>query len=100
MRRLMIAAAVLLSIGAGVGAASALVPQSSDEPNDDPAKYQPDGGPVAVHALADDPAGGPAWGVRVYRSRTGLTCPEAGRVQDGLFGRDDGNEGFTALPLA
>ncbi len=55
----------------------------------------------SVHVLplrVPDPAGGPAWGLRVLRTSRGLLCVEPGRVVDGRVGvigvdgafRDDG----------
>ncbi|HWI74729.1 MAG TPA: hypothetical protein VNT55_22400, partial [Baekduia sp.] len=37
--------------------------------------------------------------VRVYRSKTGLTCPEAGRTKDGNFGQVDSDGDFRSLDI-
>jgi hypothetical protein len=33
-----------------------------------------------------DPDSGPAWGVRTYRTRNGMTCVQAGRTESGMVG--------------
>ena len=33
-----------------------------------------------------DPQSGPAWGVRTYQTRTGMTCVQAGRTESGVVG--------------
>jgi hypothetical protein len=33
-----------------------------------------------------DPVSGPAWGIRTYQTRTGLTCVQAGRTESGAIG--------------
>jgi hypothetical protein len=54
---------------------------------------------------APDPAGGPPWGLRVFRTRSGAACVQVGRVlsgrlgilgQDGVFGND---HRFHELPV-
>jgi hypothetical protein len=59
-----------------------------------------------VAALADDPTGGPPWGLRVLRTTRGLGCVQIGRVvggrlgvlgQDGAFANDGR---FHPLPAA
>ncbi|HEX2085963.1 MAG TPA: hypothetical protein VHF89_09800 [Solirubrobacteraceae bacterium] len=85
MRRLALILSVVAATAAGVAAASAITAPDETAPTG-PRSLDPDGRP-AVHALADDPDGGPRWGVRLYRTREGLTCPNAGRVEDGRFGR-------------
>jgi hypothetical protein len=93
-------AAVVFCVCAGVASASVLVPLPGADSISGPDALQPDGGSVATGATAADPAGGPDWAVRVYRSKTGQTCPEAGRVYDGDFGVVDDAGRFTALPVA
>ena len=41
-----------------------------------------------------DPVGGPAWGVRDYRTTTGLSCSEIGRRVDDAIGTIDGSGTF------
>ena len=59
-----------------------------------------------VAALADDPTGGPPWGLRVLRTTRGLGCVQIGRVVGGRLGvlGQDGalaNDGrFHPLPAA
>jgi hypothetical protein len=81
---------------AGFGVASALVPMDASEPVSSLA-LEPDGSGASIPVVAADPASGTPWAIRVYRSKTGLTCPEAGRVQgqirDGEFGQVDEEDG-------
>lgn len=87
MKRVRIALGILIAIVAGVGSASAVVSGSGDDTAGGPEALQPDGGPVVVAVRVAAPQGEPAWAVRIYRSKTGLTCPELGRVDDlGRFG--------------
>jgi hypothetical protein len=99
LRRAGVLRLVLLAAALGVAAASALVPEPGDDTPGGPETLQPDGGAVAVHALAPDPVGGPDWGVRVYTSVAGWTCPEAGRVDDGTFGAVDENGDLQELTV-
>lgn len=99
MRRLLIVLALALATIGGVAAASIIVPQPGDETTGGPDAVQPDGTPATIDALAADPSGGPRWGVRVYRSRAGLTCPEPGRVQEGAFGPVDAEGKVRARPV-
>jgi hypothetical protein len=54
---------------------------------------------------AADPDGGPPWGVRIFRSKSGLACVQVGRVYQGklgVLGQDGafGNDGkFHELPV-
>jgi len=57
-----------------------------DEPIEDSPDVTPDGTAIPG-ATAPDPDGGADFAVRVYRSQTGWTCPEAGRVKNGVFGQ-------------
>jgi hypothetical protein len=59
-----------------------------------------------LRVRAADPDGGPPWGLRIFRSRSGLACVQVGRVyrgklgvlgQDGAFGNDGE---FHELPVA
>lgn len=69
-----------------------------DEPMEDSAAVQP-AGTTVIGATAPDPDGGPDFAVRVYPSQTGQTCPEAGRVKDGVFGQQY-EEGWQPLELS
>jgi hypothetical protein len=68
-----------------------------DEPMADSAEVRP-AGTAVIGATAPDPDGGPDFAVRVYPSETGMTCPEAGRVKDGVFGQQY-PEGWQELPV-
>jgi hypothetical protein len=98
-RRLGIAGAILVAVVAGVGSASALVGSSGEDTRNGPQAVQPDGQGASIATLAADPAGRQPWAVRVYRSEAGLTCPEAGRTQDGNFGRVDADGTFQPLDI-
>jgi hypothetical protein len=69
-----------------------------DEPLTDSADVRPSGTAV-IGATAPDPNGGPDFAVRVYASETGLTCPESGRVKDGVYGQQY-PEGWQDLPIS
>ena len=104
MRRLLPVLAVLLVTIAGVAGASALAPSGDTGPHDpEPsnADVEPDGNRPATYRLADDPDGGLGWGLRIYRSATGKTCPNAGRVDgEGRFGRSGDDGRLVELPAA
>ena len=67
--------------------------------------FEPDGAGARVTAAVPDVSrDGLPWAVRVYRSKTGLICPEAGRVQgqirSGEFGQiDSPSDKFLPRPL-
>jgi hypothetical protein len=81
----------------GFGIASALVPTHDTTPIS-PLAYVPDDNGAHISVVTADLAtNGLPWAVRTYRSKTGLTCFEAGRVEgqirNGEFGQvapDDG----------
>jgi hypothetical protein len=75
---------------------AAVEPVGDDPLPEDPA-LEPDGsGAVTVtNERARGTAAVPA--ARVYRSKTGLICPEAGRISGGDFGNLDENGQFRAL---
>jgi hypothetical protein len=98
MRRLVFLLALLAAVIAGVASASAIVGGASTDGNG-PDAMQPDGRGSRLPATTTDPDGRAAWAVRVYQSKTGLTCPEAGRVKDGNFGRVNDDNSFTSLDL-
>jgi hypothetical protein len=99
MRRFGLAIATLLAIAAGVASASALTSTSGSDTVNGPEAVQPDGRGASLPATVADPDGGTAWGVRVYRSQAGLTCPEAGRTKDGNFGQVNGHGDFRSLDI-
>jgi hypothetical protein len=81
----------------GFGIASALVPANDTAPVS-PLAYVPDADGAHLSVVAPDlAANGIPWAVRVYRSKTGLACFEAGRVQghirNGEFGQVDPDDG-------
>jgi hypothetical protein len=98
-RRIGMACAVLVAVVAGVGSASALVGGNGQDTINGPEAVQPDGQGAAVVTLAPDPRGRQPWAVRVYRSQAGLTCPEAGRTDDGDFGQVDSDGKFRPLDI-
>jgi hypothetical protein len=98
MRRIGFVLAVAAAIVAGVASASAVVGGASTTTNG-PDAIQPDGRGSRLPATTADPDGRASWGVRIYQSKTGLTCPEAGRTRNGAFGRIDNDNTFTPLDL-
>lgn len=88
-RRLTILLALVAAVVAGVASASAITAQVSPDTAVSPPDIQPDGSGAVVPVTAADPDGRPAFAVRVYRSRSGLTCPEVGRTEGGRFGQLD-----------
>lgn len=92
--------ATLASVATGVAGASFVSPDGRDTLGG-PDSLQPDGGSVSLAGAVSDPARGPSWTVRVYRSKTGQACAEAGRLDgDGNFGVLDENDRFEILPVA
>ena len=98
-RRLGLGLALALAVIAGVASASAITASSGNDTLGGPDAVQPDGSGASLPASVADPDGRAAFAVRVYRSKTGLTCPEAGRTKDGNFGRVDGDGEFQALDI-
>ena len=96
--KLRVLAAIVFAASAGIASASALVPDAGPELGG-PDTLQPDGGPTTVAATRQDPGGGLDWAVRVYRSKTGQTCPEVGRLSGGRFGESAGAGRFTPVPV-
>src|SRR5262245_5057092 len=82
---------VLLAAGA-VAAVRVLLPEGEPVPQAPPAEraYLPALAPGSAQLLgvrANDPEGGPPWGISVSRSKDGLVlCAQVGRVQDGKLG--------------
>jgi hypothetical protein len=99
LRRLGLALSLVLAVVAGVVSASALTVTSGGDTPLGPSAVQPDGSGASVPATVADPDGRAPFAVRVYRSKDGLTCPEAGRAKDGSFGRVDDDGSFTALGI-
>jgi hypothetical protein len=79
----------------GVSAASAVVGGSPGPP---PSQV-PVAGSERVGPTAPDPVGGLDWAVRVYRSVSGASCAEVGRVHQGRFGQNDASGAFAPLAL-
>jgi hypothetical protein len=98
-RRLGVALALILAVIAGVASASAITGGQGTDTPQGPEAVQPDGSGASLPTTATDPDGRAAWAVRVYRSKAGLTCPEAGRTKDGSFGRVDGDGEFRPLSI-
>jgi hypothetical protein len=88
---LLVALVVLLAAAAAVALAAGLL---SGAPVTPPFKPQPtkgDGAPIgaSVKLLAlsvPDPAGGPAWGLRIVSTTRGAGCLQYGRLYDGQLG--------------
>jgi hypothetical protein len=86
-RRLIVLLALVVAAVAGVASASAITAQLSADTAASPTDVQPDGSGAVVPVTTADPDGRPAYAVRVYRSRSGLVCPEVGRTDGGRFGQ-------------
>jgi hypothetical protein len=99
MRAIGVLAAIILATLAGVAGASIVIPSGADTLGG-PDRVQPDGNGATVSRGESDPGGGPRWAVRVYRSRTGAVCPEAGRFDGARFGRADASGRVTVLPIS
>jgi hypothetical protein len=98
-RRLSLGLALVLAVIAGVASASALTGGQGSDTLQGPDAVQPDGSGASLPATVADPDGRATYAVRVYRSKTGLTCPEAGRTKDGNFGQVDGDGDFHTLDI-
>ncbi|WP_445148570.1 hypothetical protein [Baekduia sp. Peel2402] len=88
-RRLIVLLALVAAVVAGVASASAITAQVDPDTAVSPPNIQPDGTGARVPVTATDPDGRPAFAIRVYRSKSGLICPEAGRTAGGRFGQLD-----------
>ncbi len=102
LRLQLVAALVALAVIGffGATAVTAVVRDDGAEAQYSPADLQPDGtgAVVAVSTPARD--GRARRAVRVYRSKTGLTCPKVGRTKGGDFGQVDRDDGtFRPEPL-
>jgi hypothetical protein len=98
--------ALVAAVVLGIGGASAVMGATEPTATAGPADLEPDGTGAAIAATGADPDAGSAkgatparWAVRVYRSQSGLTCPEVNRTVGGDFGRVDGDGSFHPLPL-
>jgi hypothetical protein len=98
-RHLGLGLATLLAVAAGVASASALTSGTGSDTPGGPEAIQPDGRGASMPVTVADPDGGTPWAVRVYRSKTGLTCPEAGRAKDGSFGQVAADGAFRPLDV-
>ena len=85
----MLIVSLLLATGAGIAAASTLVPDSPGFESA-PQHLLPGPAELITGARAPDSEGGPDWAVRTYIGRTGLLCVERGRLEAGIFGDLDG----------
>jgi hypothetical protein len=90
-----VVAALVLTGTAGAGVVALTEgPPFPDAPAGDlaPRDRPVPGSDSLADALAPDPAGGPAWGIRVSESETGQRCMAVGRVHDGRVGRIENGE--------
>lgn len=107
LRRVKFLMALIAAVVVGVAGASAVLGSTTPDPGADAAALEPDGTGAAIVTTAADPDAGaargaatpPRWAVRVYRSQSGASCPEANRTVGGDFGRVDGDGSFVPLPL-
>jgi hypothetical protein len=100
---LLFAALLLLAAAAAAGAATYYVLHASPiapfAAQDVPAEQRVAPGTSHVLALrAKDPAGAPAWTLRLARSDTGLVCGTVGQVVGGEFGLVGLDHRFRAVP--
>jgi len=92
LRSLVLAAVLLVLLAASAGAATYYVLRASPiaplKPSDVESQQQVARGTSRVLALrASDPVRGePPWGLRIARSKTGLTCGTVGQIVNGEFG--------------
>ena len=98
MRKLFFMTLLLLAVGGGVGAASALTGEmmhASDEAEHDGAPADRSQTGVAARSAA---AGGGDVGIRVYRNRAGALCMAHGDVRGDRVGAANGDR-FDELPM-
>ena len=96
MPRLRWLAALIVLAGAGVASASIVVPHH--QPAWSPADLEPAAPHVWLAARTPVPDGLP-WVLRLYRSKTGDTCAEPGRLLKHQFGQLAAGGRFVVLPL-
>jgi hypothetical protein len=99
MRKLAIFLSFVVALVGGVAAASAILPDQGSDTLNGPDALQPDGNGARIAATTPDPAGHEALAVRVYQSKTGLTCPEAARTDGTNFGQLDADGSFQPLDV-
>lgn len=87
-RRLAIAAAMLVAVGAGIASAS-LVTAGTAAEQPSGGRYELPAGDVRTGDPVADPLGGPAWAVRVLGGDTSVRCIVAGRTDGQAFGPVD-----------
>lgn len=97
----MLVVAVVASVALGAGVAAALRGDTAVDPMARmQTAVQPDGSGASIPATAPDPGRSRfRLAVRVYRSKTGLTCPEAARTDGSNFGQLDGSGRFQPLGI-
>lgn len=98
LRRPVTLGAAALGAGVlGVAAASVVVGGS---PGPTPPSQVPVAGSERIGPIVPDPAGGRDWALRVYRSVSGASCVEVGRMSGGgRFGQEEASGTFHALAL-
>ncbi len=99
MRKLTIFLSFVVALAAGVAAASAILPAQGADTLNGPDTLQPDGNGARIAVTTPDPAGHQDLAVRVYQSKTGLTCPEAARTDGDNFGQLDADGTFKPLDV-
>jgi hypothetical protein len=102
-RPVVLAVVLALLIATAAAAATLLVLRGSPIPAPDPRDVAPEQTPApgtarVVDVRAEDPGGGPAWGIRLSRSRTGLLCSTVGQIVGGEFGLTGLDGRFRAIP--
>lgn len=97
MRSVLAIVLMLVATGAGIAAASALVPAGSSG-EAEPDHLTPGPAELLLGPRAADPTGPIEWGVRTYVSRTGLLCVERGRLSGPVFGDPDREGRVRARP--
>jgi hypothetical protein len=88
--------AALGAAALGVSAGSAVVGGSSAP---DPPSQVPVADSASVGPIVPDPVGGLDWAVRAYRSTSGASCVEVGRVRGDRYGQTDASGAFHPLAL-
>lgn len=92
--------AIVVSVASGVGVAAALRGDDVDPMVRMQSAVQPDGSGASIPITAADPSHKRfPLAVRVYRSKTGLTCPEVARTDGSNFGQLDESGRFQPLGI-
>jgi hypothetical protein len=102
-RPIVLAVLLALLIATAAAATTLLVLRGSPIPAPDPRDVAPEQTPAPgtarlVDLRAEDPGGGPAWGIRLSRSRTGLVCSTVGQIVDAEFGLIGLDGRFRSIP--